>query len=929
MDEVELEECVDEALREIRRTWVDSPDPSYFSSHRNLAKCARDLKYMKSAMRDYAYSDKKTDPHVIDAVFKYIVEAYSIYLDALYKWISEANEKKSKKESVPSLPRVQNLLSEYDSDINEKLKRYCTKAKLAPEQRSEASSRTTSISDTVSRLSQESQEVIERILQEHGKEMAKMNEQLVDVSISVELQKQQIEEEQRRREEEQRRREEEQRLRQEEQRRRENLEEEYKRREELERQRHESECDRLTKSFYDEQRKERSRIKEKGEMLKEKYHLKKELHKYRNLATQALFPDAGQVNSLAPLTIESGAAVMLPSQHRQSVIIADGKEMLLEENKHTVEQPSTSIEERVMKNNRNGLHVQNIDTSVPTRQDLKSTHSLNSGNAILQKKYGENGDLCSDTPEYVPLAFRKKQESGYSTTRQLPEFSNTPWDHVRPRVINGSTKSTSDEDNVKHQEHMAYPWKNTGAKPEEGRLGMDELGCGQLSGRFYSRYASNLGGGLSGKEGQRRFSGKKSDYPMFRQQLLQEYNLLWSSDPYTLLQRIANSVSDSVYEHIKNAWIMRNPQDALDRIWEILEDLYGDPNGLLENAIQDVKWEKGSITNKVTQLQAYRTKLRNLQSVALSIGRENELSRPKLIIRILNCFNPTLHAQFLHEHKNFTAWKYETVLQFINEQLCYLQYVERQSYDLSVMISDDKARGLRSKIGLKTNKRINSVESCTSQECKRKDHCGQFETKMERLGPRPTKNSSISQAICVIHPWASHDTMECRQFLQKNVEERRKFVKANGLCFYCLRKHFAKYCRRKIPCAKCNKGHSELLHQEIKKNLDTTDVADNDAVDTSGQSVANRKTANITTFVNEEQHTNTFLGASVPIIALTAVNTTTDDCSVKEVNFYALLDTGADVSICSKKLAECFTGGNLMTLSIFVFWKNLRKLMSA
>ena len=184
----------------------------------------------------------------------------------------------------------------------------------------------------------------------------------------------------------------------------------------------------------------------------------------------------------------------------------------------------------------------------------------------MQKKYGENGDLCSDAPEYVPLAFRKKQESGYSTTRQLPEFSNTPWDHVHPRVINGSTKSTSDEDNVKHHEHMAYPWKNTGAKPEEGRLGMDELGCGQLSGRFYSRYASNLGGDLSGKEGQRRFSGKKSDYPMFRQQLLQEYNLLWSSNPYTPLQRIANSVSDSVYEHIKNAWIMINPQDALDRI---------------------------------------------------------------------------------------------------------------------------------------------------------------------------------------------------------------------------------------------------------------------------------------------------------------------------------------------------------------------------
>ena len=148
---------------------------------------------------------------------------------------------------------MQNLLSEYDSDINKKLKRYCTKAKLAPEQRSKASSRTTSLSNTVSRLSQESQKVIERILQEHGKEMAKMNEQHVDVSISVKLQKQQIEEEQRRREERQRRREEEQRLCQDKQRRCENLEEEYKRREELERQRHESECDRLTKSFFDDE----------------------------------------------------------------------------------------------------------------------------------------------------------------------------------------------------------------------------------------------------------------------------------------------------------------------------------------------------------------------------------------------------------------------------------------------------------------------------------------------------------------------------------------------------------------------------------------------------------------------------------------------------------------------------------------------------
>ena len=50
---------------------------------------------------------------------------------------------------------------------------------------------------------------------------------------------------------------------------------------------------------------------------------------------------------------------------------------------------------------------------------------------------------------------------------------------------NGLIESISDEDDVKHQEHMPYPSKDTGVKPEGRRLGMEELGCGQLSRRFY------------------------------------------------------------------------------------------------------------------------------------------------------------------------------------------------------------------------------------------------------------------------------------------------------------------------------------------------------------------------------------------------------------------------------------------------------------
>ena len=85
--------------------------------------------------------------------------------------------------------------------------------------------------------------------------------------------------------------------------------------------------------------------------------------------------------------------------------------------------------------------------------------------------------------------------------------------------------------------------------------------------------------------------------------------MLWNIDPYAQQQKIANSVTDTSYEHIRSDCAMREPHKALSRIWKILKDLYGDPLGMFENAIRKIKWKKGSLPNKVSSLQTYRTKL--------------------------------------------------------------------------------------------------------------------------------------------------------------------------------------------------------------------------------------------------------------------------------------------------------------------------------
>ena len=69
-----------------------------------------------------------------------------------------------------------------------------------------------------------------------------------------------------------------------------------------------------------------------------------------------------------------------------------------------------------------------------------------------------------------------------------------------------------------------------------------------------------------------------------------------------------------------------------------------------------------------------------------------------------------------------------------------------------------------------------------------------------------------------IHPLARHKTIDCYEFLKMSVKERRMFVKAHGLCFYCFPKHLAKYCSEKQSCPICQGGHSELLHQQKLPN---------------------------------------------------------------------------------------------------------------
>ena len=54
----------------------------------------------------------------------------AVYLSAVHKWVEKANAKREQNVLVPAIPRVQRLLSHYDTSINDTFHRYYERAKL-------------------------------------------------------------------------------------------------------------------------------------------------------------------------------------------------------------------------------------------------------------------------------------------------------------------------------------------------------------------------------------------------------------------------------------------------------------------------------------------------------------------------------------------------------------------------------------------------------------------------------------------------------------------------------------------------------------------------------------------------------------------------------------------------------------------------------
>ncbi|KAK0150329.1 hypothetical protein N1851_008574 [Merluccius polli] len=87
-------------------------------------------------------------------------------------------------------------------------------------------------------------------------------------------------------------------------------------------------------------------------------------------------------------------------------------------------------------------------------------------------------------------------------------------------------------------------------------------------------------------------------------------------------------------------------------------------------------------------------------------------------------------------------------------------------------------------------------------------------TDILRTAPRASDKADDHERLCPIHKMP-HLLQKCRAFREKPLEERKAFLKENGICFKCCTstQHMAKNCESTIGCLECgSERHISALH---------------------------------------------------------------------------------------------------------------------
>lgn len=137
---------------------------------------------------------------------------------------------------------------------------------------------------------------------------------------------------------------------------------------------------------------------------------------------------------------------------------------------------------------------------------------------------------------------------------------------------------------------------------------------------------------------------------------------------------------------------------------------------------------------------------------------------------------------------------------------------------------------------------------------------------------------------------SKHQLHRCPEFKRKALEERRKYVKENKLCYGCLRTgHHARDCRNRHSCDNCKRRHPTLLHDDNYTKAKPTSVSNQGTTEETATTLS-------LSVATKDPSTNTSM--IVPVWVSSVSNPD------MERLVYALLDTQSDTVFIDQKVSN-------------------------
>lgn len=238
---------------------------------------------------------------------------------------------------------------------------------------------------------------------------------------------------------------------------------------------------------------------------------------------------------------------------------------------------------------------------------------------------------------------------------------------------------------------------------------------------------------------------------------------------------------------------VNNPTRGLKRVWQRLDERYGSPE-MMELALKQKLFSLPKLTNKDNK------SLYELCDILSEVeaGKEDEKYAELLsyfdssagILPVLNKLPYSIqekwtnHAVNYKKKQNVTFPPFSVFVKFMRENSIVQNDLSFQ-YD-GLQPSTEKSPFARTKnFQVMTKKTIS----------------------LQQVQEKPDKE-------CPLHN-TEHSLNDCRAFRAKPIEERRRVVKENDICFKCCEstKHARKTCRTEVKCAECDSNtHPPALH---------------------------------------------------------------------------------------------------------------------